>query len=124
MGAVSTLTWHRGRVAPRHTRRVPACAPRYDPRILAAVRKLDDGRQPMAEICRRVGEVSQGLGLTRPSYVHLRRIITAERERRRTLEVVNQELAEQVLGGRAPRIAAALERAREANARAELRRGS
>jgi hypothetical protein len=56
-------------------------APRYDVRILDAGRALDDRAEPIAETCRRVATVAERLGLTRPSYVHLRRIVLAERER-------------------------------------------
>lgn len=59
---------------------VAQTAPRYDPRILLAVRTLDDRTQPMAEIARRVGAAAAELGLPRPSYVHLRRLILAYRE--------------------------------------------
>ena len=61
---------------------MPASAPRYDPRILAAARELDDPEQPIAETCRRVGARAERLGLPRPSYVHLRRYIVEERARR------------------------------------------
>lgn len=54
-------------------------APRYDPRILAAIAALDDPVEPMAEIARRVGRVAAELGLPKPSYVHLRRYIRAYR---------------------------------------------
>ena len=50
-------------------------APRYDPRILEAVRALDDRGEPMAEIARRVGRVAAEFGLPKPSYVHLRRYL-------------------------------------------------
>ena len=103
---------------------MPLSAPRYDERILAAARRFDDERQPIAETCRNVGRECDRLGLTRPSYVHLRRFIRAERERRRTVEAIQHELVEQLLAGRAPWIALALERAREAAARAELQRRS
>jgi hypothetical protein len=56
------------------------CAPRYDPRILVLVDALDDRGQPMAETCRRVGAAAVRLGLPRPSYVHLRRLIRARRD--------------------------------------------
>jgi hypothetical protein len=59
-------------------------ARRYDERILLAVRALDDPAEPLAETCRRVATVAEGLGLVRPSYSHLRRVIHAERERERT----------------------------------------
>ena len=101
---------------------MPSSAPRYDERILAAARALDDERQPIAEICRRVGRECDRLGLTRPSYVHLRRIIRAERERREALSEVRHELVEQLFSGRAPNIAKARAQAREAAATGQLRR--
>jgi hypothetical protein len=55
-------------------------APRYDRRILEAVRSLDDRTESMAEISRRVGVAAAQLGLPKPSYVHLRRFIVAHRE--------------------------------------------
>jgi len=55
-------------------------APRYDRRILEAVRALDDRAESMAEISRRVGAAAAELGLPKPSYVHLRRYIVAHRE--------------------------------------------
>jgi hypothetical protein len=55
-------------------------APRYDARILDAVRALDDRTESMAEISRRVGIAAAQLGLPKPSYVHVRRYIVAHRE--------------------------------------------
>ena len=55
-------------------------APRYDSRIFDAVRALDDRGESMAEISRRVGLAAAELGLPKPSYVHLRRLIVAHRE--------------------------------------------
>jgi hypothetical protein len=55
-------------------------APRYDSRILAAVRALDDRTESMAEVSRRVGVAAAQLGLPKPSYVHLRRYIVEHRE--------------------------------------------
>jgi hypothetical protein len=55
-------------------------APRYDRRILEAVRALDDRTESMAEIWRRVGVAAAQLGLPKPSYVHVRRYIVAHRE--------------------------------------------
>jgi hypothetical protein len=70
-------------------------APRYDMRILEAVRALDDRTEPMAEIARRVGAVAAQLGLPKPSYVHLRRFLVAyrreqdeERERREEIREI------------------------------------
>ncbi len=62
-------------------------APRYDARILEAVRALDDRREPMAEIARQVGRVAAELGLPKPSYVHLRRYILEFREEIREILV-------------------------------------
>jgi hypothetical protein len=56
-------------------------APRYDERLLEALRVLDDRRVPVAEVCRRVGREAERLGLPRPSYAHVRRLVRAERER-------------------------------------------
>jgi len=73
-------------------------APRYDPRIVSAVRTLDDRTQPMAEIARRVGAAAAELGLPKPSYVHLRRLILAHREEeeaaRRRAEEIRQIAAD------------------------------
>jgi hypothetical protein len=55
-------------------------APRYDGRILDAVRALDDRTESMAEISRRVGVAAAQLGLPKPSYVHVRRYIVAHRD--------------------------------------------
>jgi hypothetical protein len=54
-------------------------APRYDRRILEAVRALDDRTESMAEVSRRVGVAAAQLGLPKPSYVHVRRYIVAHR---------------------------------------------
>jgi len=107
-----------------HTPCVTGSAPRYDPRILAAIRRLDDKGEPIAQTCRKVGEAAETLGLPRPSYVHLRRIVKAERQRREETEGLVADLIGDVLAGRAPRLGPALERAREAEARARLRRSS
>jgi hypothetical protein len=74
-----------------------ASAPRYDPRILRAVRELDELSNSMAETCRRVGERAEELGLHRPSYGHLRRFIAAERARRAADEARRDALL-QILG--------------------------
>jgi hypothetical protein len=67
-------------------------APRYDPRILAAVRALDDPREPMAETVRRVGRVAAELGLPKPSYVHLRRYILEFRQEQDAERARRQEI--------------------------------
>jgi hypothetical protein len=71
-----------------------------------------------------VGEEADRLGLTRPSYVHLRRIVKAERERRRELAELARDIAAHLASGRVPRLGSVTERAREARLRAERRRRS
>jgi hypothetical protein len=58
-------------------------APRISPRLLDALVRIDDGRQPIAEICRRVGAEADRLGLTRPSYERLRELVHESRRLRR-----------------------------------------
>ena len=103
---------------------MPASAPRYDERVLAAARRLDDECQPIAEICRRVGAEMERLGLPRPSYVHLRRYVAAERERRRALRELRADVLTELAAGLTPKLDRVLSRRREANLRAELRRRS
>jgi hypothetical protein len=50
-------------------------APRLDARLIAAVRRLDDGEQPIAEIHRRLGTVAEKLGLAQPSYQRVRLLV-------------------------------------------------
>ena len=56
-------------------------APRYDDRLFEILALLDDPSLPIAEVCRRVGDAGERIGLIRPSYVHLRRLILLERAR-------------------------------------------
>jgi hypothetical protein len=74
-----------------------ASAPRYDPRLLDALRVLDDRTEPQAAVCRRVGEVAWRLGLTRPSYVHLRRLLVEERRRQDAARKRRRELLQVAL---------------------------
>ena len=107
-----------------HSSEVTLSAPRYDPRIVDAVRRLDDERVSMAETCRRVGDAAVALGLPRPSTVHLRRLVRAERERAREIDGVLESVFSETLGGRAPRLVAANARVHEAELRARLRHAS
>ena len=75
-------------------------APRYDHRLVEAIQALDDPRRPIAETCRRVGVVAERLRLPRPSYVHVRRYVLAERDRReadRLRKEALRDLAEEVV---------------------------
>jgi hypothetical protein len=71
-------------------------APRYHERIVEAIRALDDRRVPIAETCRRVGRRADELGLPRPSYVHLRRLIHAERERRDAVRELIDDIVDDI----------------------------
>ena len=75
-------------------------APRYDPRVVAAIRRLDDRRVSIAEVCRRLGDLADGLGVPRPSYVHLRRLVVAEREREDDGAEVVREMSRDFFAGR------------------------
>ena len=54
-------------------------APRIDKRLVLALTVLDDSREPMAEINRRVGALARELDLPRPSYSQIRRLLRADR---------------------------------------------
>jgi hypothetical protein len=54
-------------------------APRIPQRLLDAIDRIDDRREPLAEIARRVAAEADRLGLTRPSYERLRQLIHESR---------------------------------------------
>jgi hypothetical protein len=82
---------------------MPKQAPRLDPRLVAALRRLDDVTEPIAETCRRVGLTAERLGVVRPSYEQVRVLVHAER-RRAVERRARQELVQGVLlGTRSPR---------------------
>jgi AraC-like DNA-binding protein len=92
---------------PRHARVVAKAAPRYDVRLLEALRALDDRDEPIAEISRRAGSFAERLGVPRPSYVHVRRLVQAqrlredeERERRAAIRRIALDVAEDLIVGR------------------------
>ena len=62
---------------------MPRSAVRSDPRIVAAVVRMDDGRMPFAEINRRVGAVAELIGVPRPSYEQVRLLVHEVRRARR-----------------------------------------
>jgi hypothetical protein len=62
---------------------VVSCAPRLDARLIAAIANLDNRNRPIAETYRGVAAVAEGLGLLRPSYEQVRRLIHEIRGRRR-----------------------------------------
>jgi len=58
-------------------------APRIDPRLVAALERIDDDSLPYAEVCRRIGRVAAELGLAKPCYEQCR--VLTRRHRRREL---------------------------------------
>lgn len=52
-----------------------AAGPRITGRLLQELRRLDDRRLPIAEVCRRVGEAAERLGRPRPSYEQVRVLV-------------------------------------------------
>lgn len=73
-----------------------------------------DGDQPIAETSRRVGEAAVRLGLPRPSYANVRRLVLAERRRRAELREIREAVLADLGAGRVPHLPVVLERLREA----------
>ena len=75
------------------------------PRLRELVAALDEDNVPTAVTWRLVAETAANVGLPRPSYPHVRRLVIAERRRRRArkeLRDVLKEAANTIAGGRAP----------------------
>lgn len=75
------------------------------PRLRELVAALDEDDVPTAATWRLVGETAAKTGLPRPSYPHVRRLVAAERRRRRArneLRDLVKEAANAVAAGRAP----------------------
>jgi len=62
---------------------VAVSAPRLDTRLVAAIERFDDPRRPIAETNRQIGLVAETIGLPRPSYEQVRKIVHAQRAGRR-----------------------------------------
>jgi len=60
---------------------MPVSAPRIDPRLVAALARLDDDRLPIAEVNRRLGDLALRFGFTKPSYEQVRVLVHATRSR-------------------------------------------
>lgn len=94
-----------------------------DPRVAVLVTELDDSTIPMAETWRQVARAAERLGMQRPSYQHVRRLVRIERRRRR-LEAAGRQVlgraATTVAAGRVPSAVHVLERLRELRSAEEL----
>ena len=75
-------------------------SPRLDDRLWRAAEKLDDSSEPMAETWRKVGVLASELGLPRPGYDTIRRIVLAHRERRAEIKRLLDPVVADALQGR------------------------
>jgi predicted nucleic acid-binding protein len=97
--------------------------PPNDPRVAVLVTALDREDVPAAETWRRVADAGERLGLRRPSYQHVRRLVRVERRRRETRANVHEELAaalSSVAAGRVPSAVWTLQRLVELERKEEL----
>ena len=80
-------------------------APRIDARLLNAILELDRPSNAVAETNRLIGARARELGLPRPSYAQIRRLVLAARELREEQRARREEimvLLADVLAGRNP----------------------
>jgi hypothetical protein len=76
-------------------------AARVTPKLVAVIARLDDPSLPIAETARRVGAEADRLGLTRPSYERVRRLVHESRRlQRRRGPTTAQVLFEVAVGAR------------------------
>jgi hypothetical protein len=92
---------------------VTPSAPRYPVALLAAIAELDDDGVPIAEVCRRIADHVAAVGVIRPSYVHLRRLVHASRERRAAVAELRGRVVADALTGRVTNPLWLAERVRE-----------
>jgi hypothetical protein len=77
-------------------------APRYEHRLVELVGRLDDRSVPIAEVVRRIAAAADERGLTRPSYVHMRRLIQRERLRQDEFRAIRDDAVSAVMSYRVP----------------------
>lgn len=82
--------------------------------IRELVAALDRDEQPIAETCRLVGTAAVSIGLQRPSYANVRRLVLAERSRRAKLRAIRTDLLADLAAGRVPQLAFTADRLRDA----------
>jgi hypothetical protein len=94
-----------------------------DPRIAVLVVELDRDDVSIAQTWRDVGWAAERLGMRRPSYQHVRRLVRIER-RRRQLETRGRAVlgraATTLAAGRVPSAVLVIERLRELRSAEEL----
>ena len=74
-------------------------SPRLDPRLIAAAFDLDDPARPFAETWRAVGDVAAELGLMRPGYDTIRKLLGQHRRRREEIRRLLDPVATDMLKG-------------------------
>lgn len=82
---------------------MPRFAPRYPDELYRLIERLDDERLSLAEVARRVADAAQEAGMTRPSPVHVRRLLGELRGLRRDDREIREagfNALGRVLGGR------------------------
>jgi hypothetical protein len=75
-------------------------SPRLDPRLVLAVFALDEPGTPMAETWRAVCSLADELGVPRPGYDTIRRLVHTGRRREAELRRVLEPVAADLLQGR------------------------
>ena len=85
-------------------------APRFHPRLIRAIHRLDDESVPIAEVWRRVGAWADRRGFPRPGYDNVRRMVLAERDRKAELRQMRNHVVGTLLTGQTPDPVDALDR--------------
>ena len=94
-----------------------------DARIGDLVRALDHDEQPAAEAWRLVAAAAERLGLARPSYSHVRRLVLAERALRRLRakeRAILNDAGLALLVGRVPNVLWVIDKVTELREREEV----
>lgn len=94
-----------------------------DPRIHDLIRALDRNEQPAAATWRLVAAAAERLGVPRPSYGHVRRLVRVERALRRLRAEAQRAMTDAgvaLLAGRVPPVLRVIEKVSETRSQAEL----
>ena len=98
-------------------------APRFHPRLIRAIHRLDDESVPIAEVWRRVGAWADRSGSRGPDMTTSVAIVRAERDRRAELRQIRNDVAGTLLTGQTPDPVDALDRLAAVKARDRRRPG-
>ena len=81
---------------------MPPAAPRIDAKLVAALRRLDDERRPIADAHRRLGAVAREIGIPAPSYEQTRLLVHQLRRQARLSTHAGELLLDIALQKRPP----------------------